>query len=262
MAIRGYAQQFPEALPALWRTEYPQPWQNFSWRVELLPFLDEDNRYEKLQKDRLPLDPVNVALAGPIAVFSCPSSPGFPRVIHSLGPDPVEGLSLGATDYVPVFDVRAAFESVGQSGAWYGGAAPDRINVAGDGFRDGDLPLASVDRFNAQIRTVPATLTRVRDGLSNTVLLTEQAGKPRRYQRIDTEEQAPIEGAWLTAEYASFHAGGVNQDNHAGPFGFHNGASVVMCDASVHFWPPSMDQQVMIALLTRDGSEILNDGDW
>ena len=121
------------------------------------------------------------------------------------------------------------------------------------------------DEFSAEIRKTPSTLRRVRDGLSNTVLLVEQAGKPRRESRLTADEpveEQPTEGAWITAEYGSFFATGVNQDNHSGPFGYHAGATVVMCDTSVHFWSEGMAQEVMIALLTREGNEIVSNADW
>ena len=192
IALRSYAQQYSEALPALWRTQNSQPWENFSWRVELLPFLEEDNRYEQLQKELRPLHEANVPLIGPIEIFNCPSSPSYPREIRHLGytPEIEEGdLGIGATDYVAIFDVRSAFESIAQSGTWYGGAAPDTIG-GGDRLDGTGMPSFQEDVFNSRIRTVPSTLRRVRDGLSNTVLLVEQAGKPARYQRIEAP-QAP-----------------------------------------------------------------------
>ena len=70
----------------------------------------------------------------------------------------------------------------------------------------------------------------------------------RRAAERPVPEQ-PTEGAWLTSEYASFYATAVNQDNHAGPFGYHAGATVAMCDGSVHFWPDDIDHEVMVALL-------------
>jgi hypothetical protein len=167
---------------------------------------------------------------------------------------------------VAVFDVSGPFPPHAQSGAWFGGAAPDSLVSATEADRAQFTPGMAVnpDVFSAKIRKIPSTLRHVRDGLSNTVLIVEQAGKPNRKSRLQvpTEGELPTEGAWVTSEYASFFAAGVNQDNHSGPYGFHSGASVAMCDGSVHFWPREIAQEVMVALLTREGSEIVGDNDW
>ena len=274
IAIRSYAQQYPEQLPAMWQSDNQHPWENFSWRVELLPFMEEGNRHAGLNKSASPLSPENVRVAGPIPMFECPSSPGSPRVVRQYGGADLGKSGLGVTDYVAVFDVRPAFQSIGQSGVWYGGRAPDTLPTSPGRFRPGSGEgillggdFASVntpappDVFNAKIRTVPSTLRKVRDGLSNTAMLVEQAGKPSREGK-NPAPQNPTEGAWLASEYASFYAPGINQDNHSGPYGYHTGAMAAMCDGSVHFWSRQMAQDVMNALLTREGSEIINDTDW
>ena len=269
LGIRSYAQQFPEALPAIWLHGNPKPWENFSWRVALLPYIEEDNRYDQLNQDLLPLDPNNLVAGGTLEIFSCPSSPQSPRLIRQLHTH--TNLELGCTDYSAVFDVRGPFSLMAQSGVWFGAAASDTFQPATgsmDSARDSLMAPESAlvvnpDSHSAEIRKVPSSFRRVKDGLSNTVLIVEQAGKPeRRNLHHVSEGELPTEGAWVTSEYASFFAAGVNQDNHSGPYGFHTGASVTMCDGSVHYWPREIAQEVMVALMTRDGSEIVSDGDW
>lgn len=265
----SYSQQFSESLPAIWQQGNLKPWENFSWRVALLPYIEEDNRHEMLNLSLLPLDPANRPAGGTLDIFSCPSAPGSPRIVRQLNTH--DGLELGSTDYVAVFEVAGLFPPNMQSGAWFGAAAPDTFESAtmteraGDGAFDAAFaPAVNPDSHSAEIRKVPSTFRRVRDGLSNTVLLVEQAGKPDRIsgRRFAGEGELPTEGAWVTSEYASFFAAGVNQDNHSGPYAFHKGASVAMCDGSVHFWPEEIAQEVMVALMTREGSEIVSDNDW
>ena len=121
------------------------------------------------------------------------------------------------------------------------------------------------DSESARLRKIPSTLRRIRDGQSTTVLLVEQAGKPMRVGRFADPSEGEMaqsdEGPWITSEFASFSSG-VNQDNHAGPYGYHSGATVAMCDGSIHFWPREIEPGVMFALLTREGSEIVNTNDW
>ena len=269
LAVQSYAQDFPEELPPIWQHGSLQPWENFSWRVTLLPYLDEKPRFAQINRELSPLAPANRALGGPIAVFSCPSAPGSPRLVRQLSQE--TELALGSTDYAPVFEVHGDTAPYVQMGSWYGASAPAPF-VGNDA--ESDTPaLASnrvePDAYSAEIRKVPATLRRVRDGLSNTVLIVEQAGKPLRVSKqaaqLDeepVESELPTEGAWMTAEFASYYAPGVNQNNHSGPFGYHQGASVSMCDGSVHFWSSDMSGDVMRALLTREGAEILGSDDW
>lgn len=277
IGLRNFAQTFNESLPAIWQGgENWQPHENFSWRVALLPFVDEQNRFDQINQSLLPLDPTNVDSAGPVEIFSCPSTPGSPRIIRELGP--YEELALGGTDYVSVFEVNGPTQPYIQTGVWFGGAAPDFLEFETSSM-DGPMPPMRVepDLRSAEIRKVPSTLRRVRDGLSNTVLIVEQAGKPERLSRNPEptfDEDMPgapfsetlmnavsTEGSWITAEYAS-HSNGVNFNNHLGPYSFHNGVSVAMCDGSVHFWPEGTSDEVVRALMTREGNEIVGSGDW
>jgi hypothetical protein len=63
-------------------------------------------------------------------------------------------------------------------------------------------------------------------------------------------------------EYASFQANGVNGHNFQDPYGFHHGSMMAMCDGSVHMISEDVPAQVLRALLTRDGSEIVDPSDW
>ena len=276
IGLKAYAQSFLEALPAIWQRGAIAPYENYSWRVALLPYIEEQSRFDNINQDLRPLDPANLVAAGPIDLFSCPSAPGSPRIIGEM--HTFTDLALGSTDYGSVFDVIGPTEPRVQSGTWFGGEAPDAfIDTAS--LSESDVPVPSSpggpsvepDLRSAQIRKIPSTFRRVRDGLSNTVLLVEQAGKPQRENKnARTESESPdpgvsdisSEGAWLTGEFASFSTGVVNQNNHSGPFSYHNGVSVAMCDGSVHFWASDISEKVLRALLTREGSEIVSSGDW
>ena len=269
IAVKSYAQDFPEELPPIWQPGKLQPWENFSWRVSLLPYVEEQARFDRINRQLLPLDSANLAAGGPVEVFECPSSPGSPRLVRQLGER--TDLELGTTDYAPVFEVRGPYDPFIQVGSWFGAAPPtDFSSFDGSGVQGPEVSRVPPDEYSAQIRKLPATLRRVRDGLSNTVLLVEQAGKPKieRHKgatQINDNQPLPEfsnEGAWMTAEYATFSATGVNQNNHQGPYGYHTGAMVAMCDGSIHFWSRDMSEEVMRALLTREGSEIVSSDDW
>ena len=119
------------------------------------------------------------------------------------------------------------------------------------------------DERNPGNRRQPAVLAGIRDGLSNTVLLVEQAGKPTRFTSAGPQPtREAAEGAWATAEFSSFHGAGVNVDNYVDPYAFHNVVHVVLCDATVHAWAVDIAPEIMRALMTADGREIIQSSDW
>lgn len=258
LAAQQYSGAHRELLPSTWRTARPRPWDNFGWRVELLPYLEQANLREQLMLEEAPFSEVNrQAVAVPIDVYQCPSTPGSPRRIETIGfaESIYEGLSAAASDYVAVYDVRFPGRSFPLPGAWSGGVDLDRME-------EPPVPVEG-DRLNPGRRTEPANVAAIRDGLSNTVLVVEQSGKPKVYGlNRDPTPSEPSEGPWASAEYSSFQGAGVNLNNQSDPFGFHHSANVVMCDASAHTWSADMDPQVMRALMSRDGGEIIREADW
>ena len=61
---------------------------------------------------------------------------------------------------------------------------------------------------------------------------------------------------------AAVQADGVNYNNQVDPYGFHQGAAVLMADGSVHLLPPDVSQAVLTALLSREGGEIISGDDF
>ena len=258
LATIQYTELKKGALPAMWRTNHPRAWENFSWRVDLLPFLEQQNLYDQLDLNAYPLAEPNLRFAQfPVPMFQCPSTPMVPRTIRSIGfaESSYEDCFVQATDYAAVFDVQDPSRSFPARGAW-------------NGVKDLQLTMetpdmAAADRHTPAMRSRPAFLAAVRDGLSNTVLMVEQAGKPDYFgSSAPTAPIEPSEGPWATCEEGSFSGDGVNLDNHHNPYGFHGAAHAVMCDTSVHRFSPEMAPAVLRALLTSDGREIITDDDW
>ena len=126
--------------------------------------------------------------------------------------------------------------------------------IAGDADRN---------TFDPQTRTMRSSFVRVSDGLSNTALLIEQAGKPDLFHYQNQMFGASLsEGAWATAESNSFRGEGPNKNNESEPYSFHGGITVSMCDTSVHGLDKSIDPAVLRALLSSSGGEIVSDLEW
>ena len=178
VALHLYAGQHGEHLPAAWRTAHKEPWRNFSWRVETLPFLEQQPLYDQIDKRLGPIEGGNLEIARRVlAGFQCPSTPSYPRRVESLGFGEllIEGLDVAAADYACIY---ATFSAEGLvRGAWYGADPPDPEEGA-----DPDL-IAAGERF---ARTIPASLNALYDGTSNTILLAEQSGRPDWFGRGGT----------------------------------------------------------------------------
>jgi type II secretory pathway pseudopilin PulG len=284
LAVLVHADGRHGELPALWRSDRPQPWENFSWRTEILDELEEDSLARSLRIDLPPLDAANrSAIEVLVWVFQCPSTPDSPRRIQDLGPDGQSeaDLAAAASDYAAVFEVATDDYFEPMSGAWRLESSRVSILRETDATYYGTDAPATVppDEVSPQRRARPSSLRATTDGHTRTVLLAEQAGKPQRYdaqhETVDVHERSAIvvmadlldghlaraEGAWATGEMGTFHAA-VNRDNHAGPYGFHHGAHVAMCDGSVQMLHAETEWVVLSALLTRDGDEIISDADW
>ncbi|WP_218932453.1 DUF1559 family PulG-like putative transporter [Adhaeretor mobilis] len=245
-------------LPPLWHTDRPEPWENFSWRAKLLPFVESTELHDQLQFDLAPLGSTNLALSQVIIpLFQCPSTPNSLRTVPKLGQngDFSGDLEVGACDYSAVHDVARPDSGIPLAGTWQAGEIAS--DIAGN---PNQVP---VDLLNPQIRTNAANMRLVSDGLSNTVLLVEQAGKPTKFdQQRNSDSASPKEGPWATAEYSSFYAAGVNVDSLSGLYGFHSGACVAMGDGSVHLLDQRIELEVVTALLSRSGDEIIDAKDW
>lgn len=263
LATLLYATARKEELPPLWLSDNPQPWENFSWRVAVLPYMEEQATYDALDRSQLPLSPANLpVLATAIPSYMCPSTRRESSLIDRMGPG-ANGLGVAPHDYVAAFDV-----SVGESNRRRGVFAAkleDRSSAANtpQGPERTDTSFADLDQRSAKVRTKPGRLSHATDGRSKTIMLSEQAGKPQAYAAGRTPiEGSQSEGAWGTCDFSSFYGAGVNQSNYSEPYGFHDGAMAIMCDGSVHLLHETIPTEVLTALISSRGGEIQSEADW
>ena len=129
-------------------------------------------------------------------------------------------------------------------------------------------------------------LSKITDGLSNTLLLIEQAGRPdlwRNRQRQEGSGQFGLSpnarGAWAGWGSIAFGAAdadtgelpgrgdatdcSVNCNNWFGIYGFHDGgANVLFCDGSVRFIGTQLDPLTFAYLTIRDDGRLVARGDY
>ena len=221
------------------------------WTTFLLPYYEQDNIYKIYNQSVNWSDPANApAVALPLKVIQCPSAP----TANKKDASPDNGwadLRYAAGDYAGIYY------------SWY--TSPSSFGQPGI--------LSKTD--NVQ-------LTDVTDGLSNTIHLTESAGKPDRYLNGKVVQTATLGtrvngGGWcrpasdITAPEATsainvtngFLLSGYpdakyNTDPTGQIYGFHSGGvNALLGDGSVRFIKASIQYATLQALITRNAGEVV-----
>jgi prepilin-type processing-associated H-X9-DG protein len=133
------------------------------------------------------------------------------------------------------------------------------------------------DSYSTAPRIRKVEFTHITDGLTNTTAILERAGLPDHYSKGGTRfepHDPPAFRTWgnvglwaISAEMLLNHlqpeAGApiVNHDNLHGLYSFHPGGThVAFYDGSVHFLRESIETATMLALITREGGELVDVG--
>lgn len=219
-----------------------------SWATYLLPYIEQDALYGRIRLDLPDNDPGNLAaFRVPVKSFQCPSA-NQPRTCEfywTLPGVPFGSARLATTDYAPVMGMSkdlAPYVTPGTLLGW-----------------TGTLGLNQAPRVAA-----------VTDGLSNTVVIAEEAGRPQRWRFgrplgppatlapgggwADPLNGIKVQGWWVTLPSPPCM---VNCDNDGGIYGFHTGgANVLIGDGSVRLLPVGTSPEVIAALVSRAGGDV------
>jgi len=222
------------------------------WGPCLLPYIEQEPVAKIYRYDLNFYDPANgPAISVPLKVFTCPSAPAG-RV------DTVVDVNLKPTG------------TLGAEGDYF---APNSV----DAFWWPDPQrTAAADELEApaMAHSVARKITAITDGTSNTLLISELAGRPDYWikgvkQPTQGERFPAWWGPWASYNCAIYKTwsddgltpGGfctINCNNSWGIYSFHSqGANAVFCDGSVHFLRVGLDRDVFAALVTRAGGETI-----
>jgi prepilin-type processing-associated H-X9-DG protein len=123
-------------------------------------------------------------------------------------------------------------------------------------------------------------LSEITDGLSNTLLVAEFAGRPDHWVMGEKQPtNAGLQWAHWWGPWASYNSsiyktwsadgttpGGpctINCNNNWGVYAFHaGGANGLLCDGSVRFLRVGLDRDVFAGLVTRAGGEVVPGEGW
>jgi prepilin-type N-terminal cleavage/methylation domain-containing protein/prepilin-type processing-associated H-X9-DG protein len=219
----------------------------------LLPYLEQEALFRRYRWDVDYFDPLNQpTVATQLRVLQCPAAEPN-RVVSSE-------------------DVGEAFEDGGQ------GACGDYSPVIGTIPHLASLRLIDPawSYLGVLTRNGMTRVTDITDGTSNTLLVAEDAGRPRLW-RAGRYIPGPVSsgGPWASSDNfvaivgasadgsTSLGPCAINCTNNHQPYSFHTaGANFLFADGSVHFLSAGMDIRVLAALATRAGGEAVTGADW
>jgi prepilin-type N-terminal cleavage/methylation domain-containing protein len=249
-----------------------------SWMTATLSFFEQDGLFKTFDHRFHWHDPANAtAVKTPVAVFHCPSAPdreGFEWTVLVDYPNGSTTMALTPRDF-------------------YYGSATDYTNIGGIGTQlNAVLPAASriSDPANCGVlKSTAVRLSEVLDGLSNTILVAECAGRPTLYQNGRPIQDGATPKTWSGTSSVTrpFPTGGVwashlkgflvdgaqpdgntavrpgtcsiNCSNDNEIYSFHaSGASILLCDGSVRFVSQSLPIDELAAMISRSGGEVVN----
>jgi prepilin-type N-terminal cleavage/methylation domain-containing protein/prepilin-type processing-associated H-X9-DG protein len=232
------------------------------WAPFILPFIEQQPLYNLYRWD-LPQyvtenEPV---FATQLKIYQCPSTPEQDRYF-TRGPFAYFGTRAACGDYTIALGVNSVLAQLG----WV-----DRV---GD-YRGAltNTPTPALDLSRNPIGTRFAAIT---DGTSTTILLTEDAGRPRLWQagKAGPDQMLPG-GPWdhfkgpIILQGTTFDGTtqpgqcALNCTNDGEVYAFHTGsANAVFADGHVQFLQVGMDIRIMARLITRAGGEVVSDNDF
>jgi prepilin-type N-terminal cleavage/methylation domain-containing protein/prepilin-type processing-associated H-X9-DG protein len=227
----------------------------------ILPYIEQDNLYKQVDLTHVRgsyLTANNPVYRTPVSIYLCPSNP-IPVLIDyrvtytSQNPTPPTDPKMARGDYAVVQ-----------------GASGTNVTAA-----IGTLPIATgntgIFKLNTSTRIGDAT-----DGLSNTLLIAEDAGRPFKYGPGGKNlgmagDPDDVGGGWGDYwSYLSVNGADQNGNQGAGPcainctsdneiYAFHvGGANTLMGDGSVRMIKSSVNLAMLAALISCQGGEVLD----
>jgi len=238
------------------------------WAIFMLPYLEQSAVYQAYRFDRDWKATENrTAVKAPISVFACPSTPVDNRVVTVTSGAlsfPAGTIDYGADNAISS-DLRdnggiGVCDDLGPPGGRYHGVM--RVYQTSSTAAD--------NRFLCRVADI-------QDGVSNTIIAAECAGRPFAYRTAGpTGAMMTDNGACWASDANEYITHGFTPDGSAEPgpcavnctnnneiFGFHHGgATVLMGDASVTFLSKNVKIRIVGRLITRNGGEVVSAGDF
>jgi len=220
-----------------------------NWAVFILPFIEENNLAGRCDLTVTWSDVKNAPVRETtVPVFLCPSVTRVGTSGNGWNVKTVSGLTvnLAPGDYAPDNGYDAALETLGL------------VDV-----------LPSAARIGAVGANAVRQMTEIVDGTSNTLMLSEDAGRPDAWRgKVKTVNGGQTDGGWADPDN-EYITHGYTNDGLTNPGACHTnctnnnevyslhagGAMHVFCDGSVRYIGETMDIRPFVKLITYRGSD-------
>jgi prepilin-type N-terminal cleavage/methylation domain-containing protein len=285
LACHGYENAYHK-MPLLYASS-----NQLGWITQVLPYFEGRSLAKQYNYSQPWFDAVNAtAVLQRASVLECPSSP-VERIYAATNPgfagqsaDPLTTFTVASTDYFAISGASSttsvkAPSTIPPGYFYYYPDASPQLDLGG--------------AFGAQNKAPKSQpLSKITDGLSNTVMIAEMSGRPWLYlanrrrvpaanfpsyvstSSVDAANDIPLNygwgswahnnnfsvGTWSWDGTMQGGAGAINCSNYRGVFSFHAaGAYAAFADASVHMLGRDIDPVVFFALATAHGRETVQD---
>lgn len=252
--------------------EYPlQEWDLFhmhSWRVMLLPYLEQSALREQVEWDALATGDANIPVAqSPVTTCLCPSGGdpshmGWGLKHDNSGYDP-DDIAEKYKYYVVRSDYDAMAGIQVLPDPLPAGAHPASVDFVRWGIWGWPVFEERTTTASQLLRYRSGKFRDVTDGLSNTIAVVERAGKPLdmlngkpnvTVQNPDADYPGQV--GWSASNTFSWalngNGVGVNESNSRGIYSFHpGGATIAIADGSVRFLSDATDFDTLVKLYGR-----------
>jgi prepilin-type N-terminal cleavage/methylation domain-containing protein len=279
LALHNYESSFKSLPPS--RIEITTPVFQAGWQSMILPFIEQTALYDNYDRKLSWFAQQNVPVSTQsVSDFVCPSTPGTrgtpPQTMYQARGIAYGTPVFGASDYAAINNIRR--------GAWVANGEPG----------------PSATQRNWPGALFPASpglgvkFAEIIDGLSNTVMIVEDAGRPNVWigRQMTTNPRKPalgnfVEEGWGWADIQdSFSLDGTNTfgipndtkssgavtvapgggncmmncTNDGEIYSFHpGGAHGLRCDGSVHFMSAQMNGLILVRMCTKNQSEVIQE---
>ncbi|MGD9857765.1 MAG: DUF1559 domain-containing protein [Planctomycetaceae bacterium] len=265
-----------------------------NWTTALLPYMEQNNVYDLLNLNISPFAAVNQAAYKTIIPnFMCPSTPtdnalvswnipaGIPLASGFPGVDGTWTFAGGRIDYEAISGIRAALSNAAYAN-FPGGSGGNRHGYSTWAVVVTDVPGVLADGGQG------SKIRDILDGTSNTILLSELAGRNKLYwKRALQTSTAPFDKAWIQERTAGGGWGDPLKENwvkgtgfsgpetssqgglcpincsnqkDAGLYSWHTGgAHILLCDGSARFLNQNIDLFTFAGLITALKGEVIGE---
>ncbi len=238
------------------------------WGVFVLPFMEEKNLSDRYLWNEDWRSTGNEAVRSAyVKTFICPSSPEQKRM-NNYAPKNITNSACG--DYAVLNEV-GSLTYLKNNGLIDNESAASPLGIMRP---NGDFvtptSTSAIERNNSRVNL--CNFAMITDGLSNTSLLMESAGRPIRWTlgKPNYDPTSSVEGAGWADPENEFNLAGcdpatgfapgpiaVNCTNGGEIYAFHlAGANVLLADGSVRFMSKNVALRIVARMVTRSAGEV------